>query len=169
MGLAIGILNCTQAWDTLLVQRTDALDAILESLGTQVVPPDFHDTASDSSIFGSQGSDESEAETPVFPLPGHSPTLTIRGGSGIESHKKRKHKFKREDKSKWKTLRDFVDERAINDALETIDKDRSALEVCYLNATHVELVLSMHLELAGCPCSHWNLPSDFARYLEGHP
>lgn len=33
-------------------------------------------------------------------------------------------------KSKWKTLRDFVDEKAIEDALEQMEEDRNALDVC---------------------------------------
>ena len=33
------------------------------------------------------------------------------------------------DRSRWKTLRDFVDERAIEDALDTIEKDRLELDV----------------------------------------
>jgi autophagy-related protein 17 len=35
----------------------------------------------------------------------------------------------REDRKRWKTLRDFVDERAIEDVLETVESDRSALDV----------------------------------------
>jgi autophagy-related protein 17 len=35
------------------------------------------------------------------------------------------------DRSKWKTLRDFVDERAIEDALDNMDRDRSVLDVGY--------------------------------------
>jgi autophagy-related protein 17 len=33
------------------------------------------------------------------------------------------------DRKKWKTLRDFVDDQAIEDILETIDQDRVALDV----------------------------------------
>lgn len=32
-------------------------------------------------------------------------------------------------KAKWKTLRDFVDERAIEEALERMEEDRIALDV----------------------------------------
>lgn len=35
-------------------------------------------------------------------------------------------------KSKWKTLRDFVDEKDIEDALEQMEDDRNALDVCIL-------------------------------------
>lgn len=33
------------------------------------------------------------------------------------------------DKRRWKTLRDFVDERAIEDLLDTIERDRQELDV----------------------------------------
>jgi autophagy-related protein 17 len=32
------------------------------------------------------------------------------------------------DRKKWKTLRDFVDERAIEDVLENIESDRNVLD-----------------------------------------
>lgn len=35
-----------------------------------------------------------------------------------------------EERSKWKTLRDFVDEKAIEDALERMEEERTALDVC---------------------------------------
>jgi len=40
----------------------------------------------------------------------------------------RKAGKQKNDKSRWKTLRDFVDERAIEDALETIESERNQLE-----------------------------------------
>lgn len=45
------------------------------------------------------------------------------------------------DRKKWKTLRDFVDERAIEDVLESIENDRNQLDVslaflhCYASNT----------------------------------
>lgn len=105
------------------------LEAILESLGTHVVPPGFHENASGSSIFLDPSS-ESETEEPHnVTAPDHSPTLTIRRSNGhVASTSKKAGKLK--DKSRWKTLRDFVDERAIEDALETIESERNKLEVC---------------------------------------
>ena len=115
-----------QKWDDTRTQRADALDAILEFLGTQLVPPDFHQTSSDSSLFGSQHSDdEPEHETRDMRASSHlqqSPTLTVRDGRSS-------HPEKAKDRKKWKTLRDFVDERAIEDVLETIENDRNALDV----------------------------------------
>ncbi|KAG2017866.1 hypothetical protein CC2G_007333 [Coprinopsis cinerea AmutBmut pab1-1] len=173
--LAAGVAKCieekrgslarrVQEWDTTRTKSTDALESILESLGRQVVPPDFHETSAGSSLFGSQHSDsESDDETalvqPQSPpravtqksvngsnasglsLSPVSPSATIRRHGSIrrvrESEKgKRKSKtdaeeLKRQakaDRSKWKTLRDFVDDRAIEEILETIENDRNRLE-----------------------------------------
>jgi autophagy-related protein 17 len=103
------------------------LDAILESLGTHVVPPGFHENASGPSIFLDPSS-ESETEEPYnVTAPDHSPALTIRrsNGNAVVTSKK---VGKLKDKSRWKTLRDFVDERSIEDALEAIDSERNKLE-----------------------------------------
>ena len=120
----------SQAWDTLRTERTDILDVILESLGRQLVPPDFHENSSDSSLFGSQDSEpEQQAEPGESFIPGQSPTLTIRHSNGHEQHRRAKAKSQKHDRSRWRSLRDFVDERAIEDALETIESERSALDV----------------------------------------
>ncbi len=104
------------------------LDAILESLGTHVVPPGFHENASGSSIFLDPSS-EFETEELHNPIaPDHSPTLTVRRSNGNAAGTSRKV-GKPKDKSRWKTLRDFVDERAIEDALETIESERNKLDV----------------------------------------
>lgn len=89
------------------------LDAILESLGSQVVPPDFHQTSSSSSVFGSP-SDEDDSG---------------RDENNEERTKKKTIVPKHQDRNKWKTLRDFVDERGIEDAMENMDNDRHALDV----------------------------------------
>lgn len=120
-----------QDWEDIRTHRTEALDAILESLGSQLVPPDFHQTSSDSSLFGSQHSDEHSPE-PVDKDTGSlsqpqllSPTLTVRDGQfGRRENGKG-------DRRKWKTLSDFVDERAIEDVIDTIEHDRNVLDVCY--------------------------------------
>ncbi|EIW57328.1 uncharacterized protein TRAVEDRAFT_169021 [Trametes versicolor FP-101664 SS1] len=123
-----------QEWDTLRNQRSDALDAVLESLGTQSVPPDFHTVSADSSPFGSQNPSEDEDgdETTPFGLPQsnsnprQSPTDTIRNRSPLARIQEKKSR--RMDKRRWKTLRDFVDERAIEDLLDTIERDRQELD-----------------------------------------
>ena len=118
-----------QDWDVLRVQRTDALDKILEALGSQVVPPDFHQASSGSSLFGSQHSDDgAEGNGRAVPSTSpfeRSPTATLR----IDQGKRVKYMS---DRTNWKTLRDFVDDRAIDDALETMESDRNALDVRFL-------------------------------------
>ncbi|KAF8907319.1 autophagy protein Apg17-domain-containing protein [Gymnopilus junonius] len=165
-------------WDTDRTKHADALDDILESLGSQVVPPNFHQASSDSSLFGSQHSADLEnakenklerqdsispmispkryvhtngssgtikyqARPSVSPV---SPSATLRrnsirrpGDSGLgnipEGGLKGKAKQqetpgegRKENRRRWKTLRDFVDDQAIEDILETIESDRSALD-----------------------------------------
>lgn len=108
-------------WDALRVQHSDALDNILESLGSQLVPPDFHQDASDSSLFGSQHSgDDHEPNGRATESPQLSPSATVRNVQKEKTGTDRKN---------WKTLRDFVDDRAIEDALETMENDRTALDV----------------------------------------
>lgn len=103
----------TQGWDSLRTERNQSLDAILENLGQQHVPPNLHLTSSGSSLFGSQHSLPDITETPdeetALPLAGTSSPAYA--------------------KSKWKTLRDFVDEKAIEDALEQMEEHRNALDV----------------------------------------
>ncbi|OSD06340.1 hypothetical protein PYCCODRAFT_1431344 [Trametes coccinea BRFM310] len=123
-----------QEWDALRSQRSDALDDVLESLGAQSVPPDFHTGSVDSSPFGSQNpsEDENEDDTTSFGLPKsssnprESPTDTIRNRS--PSAALRDKRDKRKDRRRWKTLRDFVDERALEELLDTIETDRQKLD-----------------------------------------
>ncbi|CDO77390.1 hypothetical protein BN946_scf184835.g12 [Trametes cinnabarina] len=123
-----------QEWDTLRNQRSDALDDVLESLGTQSVPPDFHIGSVDSSPFGSQNPSEDEGEDDSTPFglprarpdPRESPTDTIRNRSPSAALQEKRNK--RKDRRKWKTLRDFVDERSIEELLDTIETDRQELD-----------------------------------------
>ncbi|KAF8623669.1 hypothetical protein AX17_007367 [Amanita inopinata Kibby_2008] len=124
-----------ESWDALRVKHSDALDKVLDALGAQIVPSDFHQTSANSSIFGSQHSDsvvedavqsdrkpEKDNGISLSPiLNGHS-VMTVGRSSPVDRKKRV------EDRSRWKTLRDFVDDRAIEDALETIDAERVALD-----------------------------------------
>lgn len=132
------LLKQYQDWDSIRNQRTDELDAVLESLGTQSVPSDFHTISADSSPFGSQNNSDDERDgehhpeddsTPFGPppQPSSSPSDTIRNRS--PTTRKQEKKSRREDRSRWKTLRDFVNERAIEDLLDTIEKGRLELDV----------------------------------------
>lgn len=181
-------LHIYQEWDIERTKQGDALDDILESLGAQVVPPDFHQQSSDSSLFGSQHSADLAAESGIgsnhkvtkshLVSPGTSPngrgygvessamkspqsstspvspSATIRrhgsvrrhGDHGGLTHSQAQIKGKgnlshlhgagqrnkRQDRKHWKTLRDFVDDQAIENVLETVENDRSALDVSLL-------------------------------------
>jgi autophagy-related protein 17 len=81
------------------------------------VPNDFHSTSDNSSIFGSPKS-EIEEDT-IISSTERSSAATLRA----------KPVNKSADKSRWKTLRDFIDERAIEEVLETIEIERGGLDV----------------------------------------
>ncbi|KAJ6494746.1 autophagy-related protein 17 [Mycena vitilis] len=109
-----------QEWDVVRAKHSDALDGILEALGSQLVPPDFHEHSSASSLFGSQHSDdEEEAHANAPQSPRHSLSSTV--------HNVRKEKA-RPDRQTWKTLRDFVDDQAIEDVLEKMENERTTLD-----------------------------------------
>ncbi|KAI0049771.1 hypothetical protein FA95DRAFT_1604088 [Auriscalpium vulgare] len=137
----------TQAWDSARNQHTAALDNILESLGAQLVSPGFYETASDSSLFGSQSSDHEAQHKPeqALPSPSHSPALTIKNGHANGNVPLVKDTLHEEDRAKWKTLRDFVDERAIEDALETIDEERAAVDNTLASSTMYPVTLEESL------------------------
>ncbi|KAH7928076.1 hypothetical protein BV22DRAFT_1083684 [Leucogyrophana mollusca] len=107
--------------DAVRTERTNTLDNVLESLGAQLVPPDFHQMSSDSSLFGSQHSDKGANGNPVIFDPRHSPSATVRN-TAFE------RKGRQADRTKWKTLRDFVDDGAIEDVLEAVESDRTRLD-----------------------------------------
>ncbi|CAK5268746.1 unnamed protein product [Mycena citricolor] len=114
---ALDLTRSAQEWDSSRTIRSDALDAILESLGTQVVPPDFHQHSSVSSLFGSQHSDHEEPEPRASQSPRHSLSSTIQNAKKLPP-----------DRSAWKTLRDFVDDKAIDDVLEKMEEERNILD-----------------------------------------
>ncbi|KAJ7475766.1 autophagy-related protein 17 [Mycena latifolia] len=108
-----------QEWDLVRVKHSDALDDILDSLGSQLVPPDFHQHSAASSLFGSQHSEDEEAPASAPQSPRHSLSSTV--------HNVRKEK-PRPDRQTWKTLRDFVDDQAIEDVLEKMEHERTTLD-----------------------------------------
>lgn len=110
-----------QEWDAVRSERTSALDTILESLGAQLVPPGFHQTSTDSSLFGSQHSLD---KVKGIIDPTQSPSATVR-----ENVFEKKPATKHVDRSTWKTLRDFVDESAIEQVLDAVESDRTRLDV----------------------------------------
>lgn len=106
-------------WDIVRSQRVTALDNILEALGAQLVPPDFHQTSTDSSLFGSQGL-EDRPNGVIDPQ--LSPSATVRGNPiNRKSHLNN-------DRTKWKTLRDFADEAAVEEVLDAVEGDRTRID-----------------------------------------
>jgi autophagy-related protein 17 len=101
-----------QEWDTQRAQRTEALDAMLDALGAQVVPPDFHAPA---------------LAEDVFSPPDDAPDPFARDALASPAMVRDAHRRRRADRARWKTLRDFVDERGLEDALEHMDAERAAL------------------------------------------
>jgi autophagy-related protein 17 len=86
----------------------------LDDLGSQLVPPSFYETASGSSLFGSQHSAQRIDSTREIDI-----SRTNRDEEG--------------GRTKWKSLRFFVDERAIEEAVERMDEDRNKLEVGFID------------------------------------
>ena len=121
------LIELPQEWDAVRSERTFALDTILESLGAQLVPPGFHETSADSSLFGSQHSLD-KANGIIEPT--QSPSATVRLNV-VDKKLAKKHV----DRSTWKTLRDFVDESAIEQVLEAVESDRTKLDVRVLLRT----------------------------------
>ncbi|CAE6354086.1 unnamed protein product [Rhizoctonia solani] len=109
-------------WDRARSRRTRSLDAILEQLGNQPVPPSLHKTVSGSSVFGSPRSDAGK------PLPSD-PQPAINGKASLTaSHLNQASHQAVQERTRWKTLRDFIDERSIEDALERIEEERLQLD-----------------------------------------
>jgi autophagy-related protein 17 len=113
-------------------QRVAALDSVLDSLGSQVVPPDFYNPSPASSLFGSRhGSDDEETQPNDIAgfRPGQSPTETLRAvlRNGVMNGQRQRNRLS--DRSQWKTLRDFIHEQAIEDTLDGLEEDRNMLDV----------------------------------------
>lgn len=115
----------TQDWDNLRTEQTDALDKILNELGSQRVPPDFHQTSTASSIFGSQDSEDeqqNDKQSNGLSTLSRSPSDTIQ----VPRPKPQA------DLKNWKTLRDFVDDQAIEDIFECMEEEHTIVEVSKL-------------------------------------
>ncbi|CAE6475123.1 unnamed protein product [Rhizoctonia solani] len=114
--------SVAKEWDRARSRRTRSLDAILEQLGNQAVPPSLHKTVTGSSVFGSPRSDAGK------PLP-DDPQPVINGKASLNaSHLNQENHQTVQERSRWKTLRDFIDERSIEEALERIEEERLQLD-----------------------------------------
>ncbi|KAJ3874023.1 autophagy-related protein 17 [Lentinula edodes] len=110
-----------QDWDNLRTKQTDALDKILNELGSQRVPPDFHQTSTASSIFGSQ---DSEDEQQNYKQSNGLSTLSRSPSDTIQVPRPKPQA----DLKNWKTLRDFVDDQAIEDIFECMEEEHTIVE-----------------------------------------
>ncbi|KAJ3996179.1 autophagy-related protein 17 [Lentinula boryana] len=107
-----------QDWDNLRTKQTKALDKVLDDLGSQRVPPDFHQTSAASSIFGSQDSEDEQEQASGLSAVSRSPSDTIK----VPKLKPQT------DRKNWKTLRDFVDDQAIEDIFEGMEEEHTIVE-----------------------------------------
>lgn len=62
-------------------------------------------------------------------VPGQSPTETLRD---VLRHGIPKRHQPIDDRTKWKTLRDFVDEQSIEDILDALEAERNVLDVGHI-------------------------------------
>ncbi|KAG8691409.1 autophagy protein 17 [Ceratobasidium sp. 423] len=114
--------SVAKEWDRARSRRTRSLDAILEQLGHQAVPPSLHKTVTGSSVFGSPRSDAGK-QLPDDPQP------VINGKASLNaSHLNQASHQTAPERSRWKTLRDFIDERSIEEAIERIEEERLQLD-----------------------------------------
>ncbi|KIY44130.1 hypothetical protein FISHEDRAFT_67801 [Fistulina hepatica ATCC 64428] len=100
-------------WDVSRAERFRSLEALLHSLETQLVPPEFYETSEASSIFGSQLPDDEERSS--APARQQSPSDTVRN-------------VRDADRRRWKNLRDFVHDHAIEELLDTMENERLELD-----------------------------------------
>ncbi|KAG7089557.1 hypothetical protein E1B28_011229 [Marasmius oreades] len=107
-----------QEWEEIRIKRCDELEVILDDLGSQRVPPEFHQTSVESSLFGSHSDDEEPNGHVVLST---SPSDTVLPTFPA---KRKAH----DDRRNWKTLRDFVDDQAIEEIFEKMESERTALE-----------------------------------------
>lgn len=92
------------------------------------MPAEFYSTSPESSLFGSQlSSDDEDDNPPSDAQPGQSPTETLRDvlRNGVSKNWKARQK----DRSTWKSLRDFVSERSIEDIYDDLESGRNTLDV----------------------------------------
>ncbi|QRV89892.1 autophagy protein APG17 [Ceratobasidium sp. AG-Ba] len=116
------LYSVAKEWDRARSQRTRSLDIVLEQLGNQSVPPSLHKTVTGSSVFGSPASNTGK-ELPVV-----SPGLNGRSLHDTGRVDQPKNAVADQDRRTWKTLRDFIDERSIEEALERVEEERLRLD-----------------------------------------
>ncbi|KZT39976.1 hypothetical protein SISSUDRAFT_984005 [Sistotremastrum suecicum HHB10207 ss-3] len=112
-------------WETSRTEQSNALDMILDGLSEEHIPPEFYQPALEGAhaIFGFIN-DKGEPE-PVEEEPDeddhHWSHRSLNGlQNGVLSKKKQRRK--------WKTLRDFIDEKGIEETYESIEETCSSMD-----------------------------------------
>lgn len=99
-----------------------------------------------SSLFGSQegSADDIEEDKTRTVKPDQSPTETLRAVLRAGSDKLEGRRKGLNDRTRWKTLRDFVDERAIEDNFDEMESERNLLDVSCINTSPSILLTLYH-------------------------
>lgn len=116
---------------------------MLDTLGSQLVPAEFYSTSPESSLFGSQLSSDDEDDCPPGgPQPSQSPTETLR--DVLRNGMSKNWKARQKDRSTWKSLRDFVSERSIEDIFDDLEGGRNKLDVSSPpnDMTHIDMLIT---------------------------
>ncbi|KAF8207617.1 autophagy-related protein 17 [Mycena galopus ATCC 62051] len=108
-----------QEWDVVREKHSNALDGILESLGSQLVPPDFHQHSSASSLFGSQHSEDERK--PLRMVSFTAPQSLVHRPQRAEREKPRRS-------SNVENSARFVDDQAVEDVLDKMESERTTLD-----------------------------------------
>lgn len=121
-------------------------------------------------MFGSQNSDDED--NGVSEDARRSP-FTVKGSSLNGKTNGVRRDDERADRKRWKNLRDFVDERAIEDTIEKMENERSALDVSTLGVCARSRALDTNSRIApnttGYSSKHCGIPRDDLRDSVRHP
>ncbi|KAH7097483.1 autophagy-related protein 17 [Auriculariales sp. MPI-PUGE-AT-0066] len=116
-------------WDQLRSQHMIALDQVLDACGSQVVPTSFHAAPQHTSA-----STDSDGEGDIFRDP-----VELNGATSSTLKPVPRPPL-------TKTLRDFIDERAIEETADEVDDDRNRIDD--LLATTARAQLQLEAEIA---------------------
>ncbi|EJD37694.1 hypothetical protein AURDEDRAFT_187960 [Auricularia subglabra TFB-10046 SS5] len=120
------LLDQVKEWDAQRAQHVSALDAVLDACGAQLVPVSFYHTdalADDSDVFRDPDSAD------------HQPHV-----NGVAKAKQPQ-----------KTLRDFIDERAIEDAGDRVDDERNRFDDLLAASMRAQASLEAHVDFLQLP------------------
>ncbi|KZV78597.1 hypothetical protein EXIGLDRAFT_847371 [Exidia glandulosa HHB12029] len=125
------VIQEAKEWDALRAQYVMALDQVLDACGAQVVPSSFWHVSPSAD----------DADDDVFLLePNGIHEDAGAGSSTLKTNGKRK--------VMTKTLRDFIDENAIEDANDKIDDERNRLDDLLASTAHAQYALEAHVTAA---------------------